>query len=340
MRLKSGIFGELEVNKIIRYCLILILLSFSCARQPEVKKYHHSKILMNTIFEITVYSALKRSKIEKIIDDSFRIAYQLEEEFSISKSNSIVNRLSIEKKLSIDEEIFNILKKAYYFYRISDKKFDVTIGNLVKCWGFYNENYRLPSADEIKEARNMVGFDKIEFSSNFIRLKEEVSLDFGGILKGYAVEKMVNFLISKGIEAGIVNAGGNLKVFGKKPDKSPWKIGIRHPRKNNEIYKVIELQPGEAVATSGDYERFFITNNMRFHHIIDPQTGYPARNDLVSVTVITTDAMDADAYSTTLFLLGSKKAGKLALAENLKVILLSTDSNGEVVEISPESPKH
>jgi len=320
-----------------KYNLLIFFTSFlliGCSSKHNYKKYEFSKISMNTIFSITIYSNIEKQKLEKIVDKAYKVVEELEEKFSVSKPKSIVSILSKEKKAPVDEEIYYILESARQFYKISSKKFDITIGSLVRCWGFYNEGYRLPTAIEILSAKRKVGFNNLTYDRNFIKAKGEVFLDFGGILKGYAVEKVVKTLKNEGIETGIVNAGGNIKVFGKKPDGTPWRIGIRHPRKNGEIYKVIELNPQEAIATSGDYERYFITNGIRYHHIIDPATGYPVKNEIVSVSVISTNAMLVDAYSTTFFLLGVQKSRKIIENNKLKVIfLLQTNENTPLVEI-------
>lgn len=308
----------------------LFFLFVSCSQ--TVRRDEFCVFTMNTVLTVTTYNA-KLTKNDKTVISN--ILSELENKFSISVDDSIVNQL---KKTNIllynDEEIFFVLEKSKYFYEISHGNFDITIGKLMKAWGFYNEEYRLPSSYEIKKAISEVGFKNLIFSSNYIQLNKDIWLDFGGILKGYAVEKIVSYLKSRGYKAGIVNLGGNLKVFGEKPDGTKWKIGIKDPRKIGEIYKVVELDPGESIATSGDYERYFITNGVRYHHIINPKNGFPVANGVVGVSIITTNAMEADAYSTILFISGKDKGMNIAKKYNLKVIFLIENKENKIEEKS------
>jgi len=310
------------------FCLFFLLVSCS----KTVSKDEFSIFTMNTVLTVTTYNAKLAKKDKEGISN---LLTELENKFSISTDNSIVNQL---KKTNVlfynDDEIFFVLKKSKYFYEISEGNFDITIGKLVKTWGFYNEEYRLPSLYEIKKAVLEVGFNNLTFSSNYIQLNKNVWFDFGGILKGYAVEKVVSYLKSKGYKTGIVNLGGNLKVFGEKPDGTKWKIGIRDPRKIGEIFKVIELEPEESIATSGDYEKYFITNGVRYHHILNPKSGFPVANGVAGVSVITTNAMEADAYSTILFILGKEKGMNIAKKYNLKAIFLFENKENKIEEKS------
>ncbi|MEJ5283676.1 MAG: FAD:protein FMN transferase [Brevinematia bacterium] len=310
------------------FCLFFLLVSCS----KTVSKDEFSIFTMNTVLTVTTYNAKLAKKDKEAISN---LLTELENKFSISTDNSIVNQL---KKTNVlfynDDEIFFVLKKSKYFYEISEGNFDITIGKLVKTWGFYNEEYRLPSLYEIKKAVLEVGFNNLTFSSNYIQLNKNVWFDFGGILKGYAVEKVVSYLKSKGYKTGIVNLGGNLKVFGEKPDGTKWKIGIRDPRKIGEIFKVIELEPEESIATSGDYEKYFITNGVRYHHILNPKSGFPVANGVAGVSVITTNAMEADAYSTILFILGKEKGMNIAKKYNLKAIFLFENKENKIEEKS------
>ncbi|MGC8765600.1 MAG: FAD:protein FMN transferase [Brevinematia bacterium] len=312
--------------------LYFFIISVSgCKSVNSLERYEFSTFSMNTLVSVTIYhNKLNKSILKKIEKQTISILEELEKKYSISKNESIVNQLKRTNEINIDNEIYQILKSSERFYKISERKFDITIGRLIDVWGFYNQKYRLPDRKEIESAKRLTGFEKIQFTHYRLKVNNAIWVDFGGILKGYAVEKVAAYLKSEGIIAGLVNAGGNIKVFGEKPDKSPWKIGIRHPRKNGELYKVITLSSDEAIATSGDYERFFITNGIRYHHIIDPGSGYPVKNNIASVTVVTTNAMEADGYSTTLFLLGIEKGIKLANREKIKVLYLVSKDNMDV----------
>ncbi len=279
---------------------------------------------MNTLFEIVLYTDLGASTAGKTADEAFAVAEKLENKYSTTITNSFVFQLnSGSLPRSMDEEETRIIRDSLLFSKKTGGAFDITVFPLVKLWGFINQEYRLPGPASIKQTLPFIGYHSIRLTSNTIKMPSHTQLDLGGILKGYAVDRMVEFLQNKNIAAGIVNAGGNLKVFGVKSDNTPWKIGIRHPREPGEIYKIITLKDGESVSTSGDYERFFITNSIRYFHILDPKTGYPAMNGITSVTVLSPSAEDADALSTGIFVLGLSKGLSFADSNKLPVFIIS-----------------
>ncbi len=312
------------------YILLISSLLFISCERAMLHKYSFSRFLMNTYFEIILYSSLNQNEAEKIANESFLIARRLEEKYSTTLSNSSVFMWnnSLPEEFNIDRESYNIILDAINISRETSGAFDITVYPLIKLWGFLNQEYRFPSNSEIKAVINKVSYKNMILKENKLLLIKNCQIDLGGILKGYTVDRMVEYLTSRtGISAGIVNAGGNLKVFGKKPDNSSWKVGIRHPRKSGDIIDVVNLKSGESISTSGDYERFFITNSIRYHHILNPKTGYPVKNGCVSVSVISPSAEFSDAYSTALFVVGREKAFNLAKKKNLKLIIVTEEEN-------------
>lgn len=314
-------------KKLILLSLQYFLFFSSCSK--KVEKYSYEKFYMSTIFEIVVYSEKNKSFIENTIEKAFTIISNYEEKYSVNKENSIIYLLNKNKYINIDYETYYIISNSIKYSELTAGLFDITIFPIVKLWGFNNQKYNLPNSNEIINTLKNVNYKNIILTTNSIYLKNNSELDLGGILKGYVVDIVVEFLLNSGIYNGFVNAGGNIKVFGEKPDKKIWTIGIKHPRIENDIIDIIHISSNFSIATSGDYERYFITNNIRYHHIFNPYNGYPNNNNIISVSVLHKNAMDADALSTSLMLLGIEKG--INLANKLKIpALFIIETNGNI----------
>lgn len=281
--------------------------------------------LMSTMVEVIVYNDdedAARDIIRMAFDEAKRIEHIMEARIGDGEMQRI-NSTAGRTRWTISPELAAVLKRSEHFYRLTDGMFDPTIAPVKWLWDFEGEG-RLPPENEIREQLAHVGYDKVKVHGTQLEFSDDgVKLDLGGVAKGYAVDRMIDVLKRRGIKAGLVNAGGDIVTFGKKPGKSKlpferaepedWKIAVRHPRMNRQI----EVKPAglPAVATSGDYERYFMKNGIRYHHILDPRTGYPASRS-ISVTVWTSTAMDADILATAIFVLGPEKG--IELAERLE----------------------
>ena len=286
--------------------IILALMFFYAGYKYYNKKYEFedSALLMDTLVNIQLESQSKNA--DSIIDSAFAFISKQDSMLSYYKKNSIVYRMNHTDKIVINDVIYKMLEIGKNLYSQTDSLYDLTIGDLVDIWNFKKE--KIPSADMIDSALVNVGFDKIKFNKKTIEKPRKMKLNFGSIAKGLIIDKTVEYLKKHKIKKGIINAGGDIRIFGY---AKPIKVGIQHPRKKSgEIIGIIKVG-NKAVVTSGDYERFFIKNGKRYHHILNPKTGFPA-TDAVSVTVISDSAVLADAYSTALFLMGYKNAIRLA----------------------------
>jgi thiamine biosynthesis lipoprotein len=195
----------------------------------------------------------------------------------------------------------------------SNGAFDPTIGPLLEAYGFTGEAWRVPTPQELAAALARVGYEELRFTGGGLELPPGFVLDLGGAAKGYAVDGACAALENAGATAGLVNAGGDIACFGERPGGGPWRVGVQHPRAPSELYAVLELDGG-AVATSGDYERCFTVDGVRYHHLLDPRSGRPAR-ELTSVTVTAPSCAAADAYATAAFILGPRD-GRALLEEH------------------------
>ena len=200
----------------------------------------------------------------------------------------------------------------------------------MELWGFPTKNYRVPSEKEIEEKLKLVGSDKIDFNEETRKISfknKGMEIDFGGIGKGYITDELVKILTDEKVESAIINLGGNVFGFRKKPDGSLWNIAIRDPNEPDKYMAAIRLEDS-AVITSGGYERYFEENGIIYHHILDPRTGKPSESGLKSVSIISKDGTLADALSTSLFIMGEEKAVKYwkENGSNFDILLMTNDN--------------
>jgi len=298
-----------------RYALLvlcaLVALAVLWWRGQKPQTVKRSRMIMGTVVEVTA-SGRDGLMLHEQIEAAFSEMERLERLLSPHIETSEVAQLATSRDLQVSDETRTVIAIGLEVAQKSDGAFDMSLGRLVEAWDVTAVQPRLPSADEIREALKGIGPEAIRLDGNRV-IKREASLqpEFGGVAKGYAVEAGAKLLRKAAIDAGAVNAGGDMALVGR-PEQREWRIGIRHPREADQLLGTLVV-PGGAVATSGDYERFFEQNGERFHHLFDPRNGYPARG-CQSVTVWTTNAAYADALATAAFVLGPT-AG-LELLEN------------------------
>jgi len=270
---------------------------------------------MDTIVTVTVVSDAKDSA-DKAIDGAFSEIGKLEKLsnfFSPDSEISKINKNAGISEVNVSPDILELLEKAVY---VSDKTggaFDVTVGPVERLYDFHKKIK--PREDEIRKNLPLVNYKDLIIQRNrstvFLR-KKGMLIDPGGIAKGYAAEKAAAVLREKGIRSGIVAVAGDIRAFGSKPDGTPWRIGIRNPRAmdaEDDIMATILLSD-KAISTSGDYERFFIEDGKRYHHLLDPRTGHSA-GLCKCVSVIAREGSFADSLATGIFVLGPEKGMKV-----------------------------
>ncbi|MFQ5676568.1 MAG: FAD:protein FMN transferase, partial [bacterium] len=221
-----------------------------------------------------------------------------------------VNLNAGQRAVQVSPDVVKIILQARKVSLETQGAFDISALPLQRLWNFKSSNPRVPTKEEIAEKRHLVDFRAVVLDSNTVFLpRPEMGLDLGAIAKGYAVDQAVAILKKDGYSDFMVEAGGDLRTVAGELTHGERKIWVRHPRKPDEFFAVIKKDQC-AVATSGDYERFFEKDGQRFHHIIDPVTGYPAR-PVVSATIIAEEAVIADAYATAVFVLGPDRGLEL-----------------------------
>ena len=236
---------------------------------------------------------------------------EIDSQFSVNRKTSDISRVNAaagRERVTVSKEVFTVLQTALDFAQKSGGAFDPSIGPVVTLWGICTDHPRVPSQHEIDAALSLVDWRKVSLdvsdSSVFLE-KEGMALDLGGIAKGYAADELVKLLKERKVKRAIIDLGGNVYLWGNKANGKAWSVGIRNPDKNGKsVAVVLTLKGGQSVVTSGAYERYFVAGNKKYHHIIDPRTGFPCELTVDSASIVASSSMEADALSTCAFLMG------------------------------------
>lgn len=263
---------------------------------------------MNTVITYKVYGERAEKAVEEVSSELARLENKLSR-FIPDSEVSLINKNSGIKNVHISHETFEILSCAVLLSRISQGLFDITVTPLVDLWD-YQHSCQVPSDIKIRDALSLVDFHGLEMNSKdgVVGLpKSGQSIDLGGIGKGFTSNRCIQIFKQFDVTSAYMNIGGNVSTLGNKPDDTSWNVGIRHPRRIGCLMGAVKVT-GKAVVTSGDYERYFVDlDGNRWHHILNPTTGYPAEAGLISVTVVDDSAMIADGLSTAIFIAGTNK---------------------------------
>lgn len=268
-----------------------------------IKRYKYTQVQKQTRFIMDTYCTIQipgKKEVIPFIEKGFRRIEEIDRKFNVLNRKSPLFDFNQKNEVVVDKEICDLVSGAMQISKDSDGSFDITVYPVLQLWGFYSGNYTVPEKEEIDESLAMVGYENVVVKDDTLfNTKNTVALDLGGIAKGYALKEAVKELKRSGVSSALIDIGGDLYALGTHNGK-PWKVGIRNPR-GEGVIGVLEVSDF-SVVTSGDYERFFEKDGIKYHHIINPKTGYPARN-MVSVTVICKDPVKADAWSTALFVM-------------------------------------
>ncbi|MCL5022401.1 MAG: FAD:protein FMN transferase [Nitrospirae bacterium] len=287
---------------------------------------------MDTVVTITVVSD-SEEKAAKAIDKAFGEIGRLDlllNFFSDKSELAMINRSAGAPPVRVSPETLEVIGKALCASEKTGGAFDATIGAESSLWDFFQK--KKPDDETIRQRRGLVNYRWITLAKGESAAgleKKGMLMDLGAIAKGYAADKAVEELKKNGVRAGLVAVAGDIRAFGLKPDGKPWKVGIRNPRqqgKDDEILATIALKD-MAISTSGDYERYFLLDGKRYHHILDPKTGYPAEG-CRSVTVMAPDAASTDSFSTAAFVLGPQKG--IEVLERMGFEGIIVDNSGKV----------
>lgn len=317
---------------VILTSVILITSCSSNNSMENAEKVEKELFSMDTYITLTAYGEnaqtavdLAEKRIEEI-NALLSTGDEASEIYLVNKNNGGV----------LTDDAAYLLGRSIELYKKTNGIFDITIYPLMEKWGFTDKNYRIPSDEEIKKILPLVNSDNILYDNETSEIffdKDGMKIDFGGIAKGYTSSEIMRIYEEQGVKSGIVNLGGNVHTLGTKPDGSQWKVAIQNPDKSKDFLGILEASD-KAVISSGDYERFFIKDGVKYHHIMDTSTGKPADSNLQSVTIVSDDGTLADGLSTSLYVMGKEKAIEFwrENSDEFQIILFTKDEGLYVSE--------
>ena len=317
------------MKKLITLVLVLSSLIYSgCFFQP--KNHEDTRFMMDTIVTITT-TGQDEQKLKDATDQAFTLFQTIANQTDTYQAQGpedlyAINEAAGKGPHKASPYLMDILKQIT---PLNNPSLDVTLGPVIRVWNTHREAKTVPAQKEIKEALAKCGLKKYTLSTTegTVTLAPDAQLDLGAVAKAYAVEQAAQLLArDKAVKTALVNAGGNIKVIGTKADGKPWRIGVQDPRNQEKLLGTLSVKDGTAIATSGDYQRYYEVDGVRYHHVLDPATGWPVTHAR-SVTVITGSAFWADYYSTLLFVLPWKKAMEL-VEQNDQLEMVYVDEGG------------
>lgn len=321
----------LIVVEIVLVLLIIFILTlvFFTQKKPNIVS-EKSFFIFGTLINLKAFG----KKSEEAINEAIERLVNIDDKMSVFKENSEISRVNKNAGVSnqiVSEDTFYLIDKSIKYSELLEGTFDPTIRPLVSLWGIGTKSEKIPSSTEIRDRLNLVNYKDIILNrnDNSISLKKQnQSIDVGGIAKGYAADEVINIFKKYKIKSALVDLGGNIFVLGSKETGTLWNVGIQNPfGKRGEYIGVLSVKD-KSIVTSGNYERYFTKGNNRFHHIIDPRTGYPSQSKIISVTIISDKSLDGDGLSTGVYIMGIEKS--LSIIESLEgidAIFITEDKN-------------
>lgn len=297
-----------------------LLLAFGlsgCGGTPDPTEdpITRTEYALGTYISVRVYADVGDELLQEVFDRVMEIEAKMsvsEDDYDTTELLEL-NRRAGRDSYEVSPDTYEVLQAAREYSELTDGAFDLSIGPLVSLWNIGSEDASVPAEEAVAQAVSRVDYSNVSFEGNNTVFLEEpgMAVDVGAIAKGYAADQAARILIDAGVEHALLDFGGNILTIGNKPDGSDWRIGVQHPEESRNQYLGILEGFDETVVTSGPYERYFIEDGVRYHHILDKETGYPARNGLLSATIVAEESIEADALSTATFVLGLEAAQEL-----------------------------
>lgn len=313
---------------ILLFLLVLSLTGFGFYRVADSREYSKSEFLMTTQIEARAYGLRGRQALNEV----FARLEDIDRRMGTSDAASEIAKVNANagvQPVQVSPDVFYVIQKALDYARISQGKFDITIQPVVNLWGIGTDHARVPDPAELRDKLALVDYRRVQLDpvnrTVFLPVKG-MGIDLGGIAKGYAADEAEKIMINHGVKHAIMNLGdSSIYLQGVRPDGQQWRIGIQDPDNLENGYIGILQASDEALSTSGAYERYFIQDGVRYHHIIDPASGYPSESDILSVTIVSKQGIDGDALSTAVFILGRERGMAMLAALGLDAIIITKD---------------
>lgn len=317
--------------------VLITLLSVTGCGEESTEFISRSGFLMDTVVNLKIYD----NKDDEIIDLALERLKEIEDRMSATKEGSdisLINENAGIKPVKVHDDVYYVLQVAKNYATMTDGAFEPTIGPLVDLWNVNDEERErdsIPTEDEIKEKLALVNYNDLELKDdNYVYLKKEgMKLDLGGIVKGYAADEVKRIFLENGVKSAIIDLGGNIYAIGEKDQGQPWAVGVTNPFEPSGRFTCILELTDSSIITSGDYERYFMYDGKKYHHIIDSKTGYPSESEVSGVSVISDRGIDGDSLSTALFIMGVDEGLELVNElDGVEVMFITKDKEVIVSE--------
>ena len=331
-----GMFRPARVALASAFTALAFAVLAGCSFQPEEKIWEISGPVFGTGYHINVVLTDDQERLETLANGIDEVLEGVDASMSTWRDDSELSRFNQRTDQSewfpVSAGLFEVLQKADEISTLTDGAFDVTIGPVVNLWGFGPQARpnQIPTEESLAMVLAATGFDKLELrgAPPAVRATPPQYVDLSAIAKGYGVDAVARFLESEGVQAYLVEIGGEVRVNGRKPDGSTWRLAIEQPvSEGREVNRVVALE-SRAMATSGDYRNYYESEGRRYSHTIDPATGEPIAHKLASVTVIADDCMTADALATGFNVMGYERANAVAVRENIPAYFIVRTDEG------------
>lgn len=296
------------IHKISALLIVLSVVFFTSCNEESTSQNEYTKdvFAMDTFMTIKAYG----ENAETALDEAETEIMRLERLFSVTDTVSDISRINKDsgRQTEVSEDTKELLTAALDYCKMTDGALDITVYPILREWGFTTGEYKIPDSEKIKELLELTGYGRVKLSGNTVTVEKNMELDLGSVAKGYTSDRIAEIIQKNGVDSALINLGGNVYAAGKKPDGSKWKVGIQDPENSGSIVCTLSVSDC-AVVTSGNYERYFVgADGKKYCHIIDPATGFPADNGIISASVIGKSGVMCDALSTALFVMGTEKA--------------------------------
>ncbi len=320
----------MKLPKLILFPLLLTLLLMGCQQDtpPAEDTYvEDSQLVIGTLVQLRLYDA----SASGLIDEAFERLEAYDALWSTTGPESIVEKINdapAGEVIPIDEATRRLISRGLYYSELSEGAFDITVSPLVDLWSIGTEDQRIPSESELKEALARIDYRKVHLvDGGVVKDADDTALELGAIAKGFIADELRTYFEEQGIDKALINLGGNILVYGTKADGSPWRIGIQDPLSARGGYLgTVAYREPISVVTSGIYERYFEQDGVRYHHLLDTDSGYPIDNGLASVSIISKRSVDGDGLSTAIFALGLEEGRELVeTLDGIEAIFVTMD---------------
>ncbi|MGI6027819.1 MAG: FAD:protein FMN transferase [Candidatus Heteroscillospira sp.] len=300
------------MNKLKKLLLLLIpaLLLCGCSaleKEPELDEYTSYVYAMDTVMTLTAYSDSEDAN--SALADAAGAIEALERRVSVTDEQSDIFRLNANSDApqTVSDDTAEILTRALELCRSTGGALDVSIYPVVREWGFTTGNYKVPDYNTLLELLKKVDYSNVSVDGNTVSLSPGMQIDLGSVTKGYVGDMAADILSEAGIRSAVLNLGGNVRVMGSNPNGESWRVGVQDPLDSSKYFGIISVTD-KSVVTSGGYNRYFESGGKTYWHILDPHTGYPADNGVISATIVGEDGLMCDGLSTAAFVMGVNEA--------------------------------